>query len=80
VGRTGRFVPVIEGSGGGTLYRIMNDKKYAVAGTKGYLWLEAEVAKELADTVVVDMSYFDGLVNDAITTINKFGDFEQFAS
>lgn len=80
VGRTGRFVPVIEGSGGGILYRVMNDKKYAVAGTKGYLWLEAEAAKELADTVVVDMSYFDGLVNDAITTINKFGDFEEFAS
>jgi hypothetical protein len=80
VGRTGRFVPVIEGSGGGTLYRVMNDKKYAVAGTKGYSWLEAEVAKELADTVVVDMSYFDGLVNDAITTINKFGDFEEFAA
>lgn len=78
VGRTGRFVPVIAGSGGGVLYRVKDDKKYAVAGTKGYFWLEAEVAKKL-DAVEVDMLYFDKLVEDAIKTIEKFGDFEGFA-
>ena len=80
VGRTGRFVPVTEGSGGGLLYRVKDDKKYAVTGTKGYLWLEAEIAQQFRDRVDVDMTYFDNLVNEAIKTISKFGDFEQFAA
>lgn len=80
VGRTGRFVPVTEGSGGGILYRVKDGKKYAVTGTKGYLWLEAEIAKQFRDKVDVDMSYFDNLVVEAIKTISKFGDFEQFAA
>jgi hypothetical protein len=79
VGRTGRFVPVLPGCGGGVLYRIKDDKKYAVAGTKGYLWLEAEVAKTLGDKVEVDMSYFDNLVDTARKTIEKFGEFKEFA-
>jgi hypothetical protein len=81
VGRTGRFVPVTEGCGGGVLYRVKDDKKYAVAGTKGYLWIEAEVAKKMGTHpgVKIDMLYFDKLVEDAIKTISKFGDFEDFA-
>ncbi|HEX4503412.1 MAG TPA: DUF5906 domain-containing protein, partial [Scandinavium sp.] len=39
LGRTGRFVPVMEG--GGTLYRVKDDKYYAVTGTKGYKWMDA---------------------------------------
>jgi hypothetical protein len=34
LGRTGRFVPVLEG--GGTLYRVKDEKYYAVTGTKGH--------------------------------------------
>ena len=79
VGRTGRFVPVTEASGGGVLYRVKDDKRYAVTGTKGYLWLEAELAKSLGSKVELDMRYFDNLVEDAIKTINKFGDFNTFA-
>ncbi len=79
VGRTGRFVPVIAGSGGGVLYRVKDDKQYAVAGTKGYLWMEAEIAKKLGTGVQVDMSYFDKLLDDAVNTINKFGEFTDFA-
>lgn len=78
VGRTGRFVPVSEGSGGGVLYRIKDDKKYAVAGTKGYFWLESEVAQKLGKEVSVDMSYFDKLAEEAAKTINKFGSFNKF--
>lgn len=80
VGRTGRFVPVIAGTGGGVLYRVKDDKKYAVAGTKGYFWIEAEVAKKLGTGVQIDMTYFDNLVDEAIKTIEKFGDFGTFAS
>ena len=78
VGRSGSFVPVTEESGGGILYRVNDDKGYAVTGTKGYLWMEAKVAK--ATGAKVDMRYFDGLVDDAVKTINKFGEFEQFAT
>jgi hypothetical protein len=75
LGRSGRFVPVVEG--GGTLYRVKEDKYYAVTGTKGYKWMEADVAKEVPD-VKIDMSYFEKLKNDAIKTIEKFGSFEEF--
>jgi hypothetical protein len=75
LGRTGRFVPVTEG--GGTIYRVKDDKYYAVTGTKGYKWMDAEVAKTLPD-VKIDMSYFEKLANDAIKTIEQFGSFEEF--
>jgi energy-coupling factor transporter ATP-binding protein EcfA2 len=80
VGRTGLFVPVTPESGGGLLYRVKDDKRYAVSGTKGFFWIEAEIAKELGDDLEIDYSYFEGLVNDAVKTINKFGDFEKFVA
>lgn len=91
VGRTGRFVPVTPESGGGVLFRVADGKRYAVTGTKGYFWAESDVAKEIGWTdaeptekddgrVVVDMSYFEHLTNQAIKTINKYGDFEEFVN
>jgi energy-coupling factor transporter ATP-binding protein EcfA2 len=80
VGRTGRFVPVTEESGvGGTLVRKFEDKEYAVAGTKGYKWVEATNANNM-DGSVIDRSYFDRLANEAKATIEKFGSFEEFVS
>lgn len=80
VGRTGLFVPVEEGFGGGILYRVNDDKKYAVSGTKGYLWLEAEMAEALGDALDIDMRYFEHLVEEARNTIDNFGSFEEFVS
>jgi len=91
VGRCGRFVPVTPESGGGVLVRVKDEKQYAVTGTKGFFWVEADVAKNVgwvidpeddptSDAVVIDMAYFDHLTRDAIKTINKFGDFEEFVS
>jgi energy-coupling factor transporter ATP-binding protein EcfA2 len=77
VGRTGRFVPVKQGFGGGMLYRVKDGKPYAVTGTKGYLWLEAETAKSLG-TEAVDMVYFDNLAEEARKTIDYFGEFTRF--
>jgi energy-coupling factor transporter ATP-binding protein EcfA2 len=77
LGRTGRFTPVLEG--GGTLYRVKDDKYYAVTGTKGYKWMDAEIAKDLPD-VKIDMSYFDKLKADAIKAIEQFGSFEEFVN
>lgn len=76
VGRTGLFVPVIEG--GGILYRMHEDKYYAVSGTKGHLWMEAHVAQGLGDELKIDMSYFEKLQNDAIAQIEKFGSYRDF--
>lgn len=75
VGRTGRFVPVTQESGGGVLYRVKDGKNYAVAGTKGYLWVEEEMFKEGME---VDMGYFHHLVDDATKAIEKFVPFEEF--
>jgi hypothetical protein len=75
LGRTGRFIPVLEG--GGVLYRVNEDKFYLVASTKGHLWMEAHVAKALGDQLKIDMSYFDKLKTDAIVTIEQFGSFEE---
>jgi energy-coupling factor transporter ATP-binding protein EcfA2 len=75
IGRTGRFVPVLQG--GGTLYRVKDDKYYAVTGTKGYRWIEAEVAQTIPD-LQIDMSYFAKLADEAVKTIETFGSFEEF--
>lgn len=80
VGRTGEFCPIKEGFGGGILYREKDGKYYAVTGTKGYRWLESEVVSNLNNQSDIDLSYFNSLVDSAIDAINKFGDFEQFAS
>lgn len=78
VGRTGRFVPVTDDSGGAILYRIKDDKKYAVTGTKGYFWLEAEVAQAMGEELEIDMNYFEVLASAALKTIAKFGDVDTF--
>lgn len=86
VGRVGSFVPVL--TGGGMLWRIKEDKHYAVTGTKGHLWIEREVAQSrlMGDTFDandpaahdIDMSYFDKLQREAREAIEQFGSFEQF--
>jgi hypothetical protein len=81
VGRTGRFVPVTEASGvGGRLMRKVDDKEYAVAGTKGYWWIESDMANRMGMELDIDHSYFQKLVEDAKATIEKFGSFEEFVS
>jgi hypothetical protein len=77
VGRTGRFIPVHAGYGGGTLYRVKDGKPYAVTGTKGYLWVEATVAKDLG-IQAIDMRYFDKLAQDAREAIDYYGEYARF--
>ena len=78
VGRTGSFIPVKQG---GTLYRVKDDKRYAVTGTKGYSWIEQDMAANKDDLdQEVDMDYFEHLRADALKTIEKFGSYESFMS
>lgn len=77
LGRTGLFVPVL--SGGGRIFRVHDGKYYAVARTKGHLWIDAPLAKN-RDDLEIDMTYFDKLRDEAIAAIEQFGSFEEFVS
>ena len=75
VGRTGNFVPVKQK--GATLYRVKDGKAFHVTGTKGHLWVEAEVAKD-DPKLEVDETYFEGLAAAAIEAIDYYTHFETF--
>lgn len=62
------------------MYRKADGKYYAVTGTKNYRWLESEMVKLLGKEDDIDRSYYDKLVDDAITDISKHGDFNWFVS
>jgi len=76
VGRTGSFVPVIDG---GELWRVKDENRYHVTGTKGHLWVEREIAYERfkmdPDNFGLDSSYFDSLIEKAKAAINQHCDY-----
>ena len=80
VGRTGSFMPVRYD--GGTLWRVQDDKKYQVTGTKGYAWVDRDVAlgRDPNGELFTDMDYFEELKNEAIATIEKYVPFEELIS
>jgi hypothetical protein len=85
IGKVSSFCPIKPGCGGGELMREGKDKdgnvKYSSAtGAKGYRWLEAELVRLLDKVDLIDRSYYDKLVDDAVATISKYGDFEWFIS
>lgn len=80
IGKVGSFCPIKPGFGGGVLYREKDGKFYAVTGTKGYRWLEAEMVKAEGKEDDIDMSYFDKLDDKAKETIAKYGDVDVFIS
>lgn len=85
VGRVGSFCPIKPGCGGAELLRKGvdgegNEKYYSATGTKGYRWLESELVYSLGKRKDIDYSYYDKLVDDAVETISKYGDFEWFVS
>ena len=81
VGRVGEFCPILKGCGGGELYSLRGDDKYyAVAGCKGYRFLESEVVRTLRKEEDIDESYFLVMASDAIDHISEFGDYDWFTS
>jgi len=79
IGRIGRFVPVSQNSDvAGKLWRVSEDKFYAVTGTKDYKWAEAHVVQAMGENAHIDMTYFEKLANDAFETIEFFGPFKDF--
>lgn len=82
IGRNGQFTPVhsdVAGSG-----RLVKPKRSGngwddVTGTKGYKWIESSTLKERPiPESCVDLKYYTELVNKAINTINRYGDFAAF--
>ncbi|MET0463185.1 MAG: DUF5906 domain-containing protein, partial [Chitinophagaceae bacterium] len=77
VGRTGSFMPVrYEGA---SLWRVKDGKRYHVAGTKGYQWIERDVAKhrDSVNDLFTDMDYFEKLKSDALKAIEKHISYEE---
>lgn len=79
IGKVGLFAPVKSGCGGGLLMREKDGKYYAVGGTSGYRWLEAETTHDRLEEIV-DMRYFQALDMAAVEAIGEYGDFEDFVS
>ena len=86
VGKVGSFCPVKDGVGGAVLLREGNGKFTSVTGTKKpdgksvYKWMEAEMVLKLGLQDKIDRSYYNHLVDEAVDTISKYGDFERFVS
>lgn len=80
VGRTGSFMPVKYD--GYSLWRVKDGKRYHVSGTKGYQWIERDLAKhrESIDDLHTDMEYFDKLKKDAIRAIERFVPYDELVS
>ena len=80
IGKVGSFCPIKPGCGGGLLYREKDGKYYAATGSSGYRWLEAEMVKTLEKEKDIDRAYYIDMVDKAVETISKYGDFEAFIS
>lgn len=84
VGKVGQFCPVVDGAGGGYLMRQQDVDKYtSVTGTKKpdgtrYRWMESQMVLDLHKEDQIDKSYYNRLCDEAIDTIEKYGDFERF--
>ena len=86
IGKVSSFCPVISGNGGGELVRSKQDKSdslafSAVSGTKGYRWLESLTVRDMPNyDGIINKDYFRLLVDQAVSDISKFGDFEMLVS
>lgn len=78
IGRTGAFVPIKPGCGGGLLLALRGDKYNFVNGTKGYRWMDVEMVKTLKKENDIDISYYKKLAQDAKEDLARFGDVDAF--
>ena len=78
VGKVGLFTPVVDGAGGGALLREKDGKYSYAAGTKGYKFMESSIVKELGLESYICKDYYYRLVDEAIASINEFGDANEF--
>ena len=80
VGRIGKFTPVKDGCGGAILLREKDGKYNAATGTKGYRWMESDMVKKEKSPEIINVSYYGRLVDEAIATIEQYGNAEEFVN
>ena len=71
----GRFASVYASKTGQEMFRVVDEDKSYVAGTKGYLWKQSSEYKEKED---VDFQYYETLVDKAVKAIADVGDVSTF--
>lgn len=86
IGKVGSFTPVLDGFGGGILYRQGTHKTTgaptwsAPSGSTGYRWLESEMVEQCNLQDKIDKRFYNALVDDAYQNMSKYGDVEYFLS
>lgn len=78
VGKVGQFCPMKPGTGGGILVRQGKGKYDSISGAKAYRWLESECVRTLGKEDDIDKTYYNEMVNEAYSAIDKYGDAEMF--
>ena len=58
--------------------KAKSEGELIITGTKGYRWLESEEVYSKGMAADIDTSYYDSLVDKAISTIEQYTDFEMF--
>lgn len=72
VGRTGLFTPVIDGCGGGVLYRIDGDRIAKASGTTGFRWFESsDLRTENNQSNKINRKFYTKLVDEAAASISE---------
>lgn len=67
----GKIAQVYASYTGEEMFRVAEEKKGHISGTKGHLW---KLMSDFQGYKDIDMAYYDGLVNDAIEAIGKVGE------
>lgn len=67
----GRLAEVYASNSGTELFRVTDDKKGFISGTKGHKW---KLSKDWTGHNDLDMSYYKDLLDKAVEAINKVGD------
>lgn len=80
IGKTGNFVPIKPGAGGGQLVRKKDEKYYAVSGTKGWRWQQAAAIKNTKREEDIDLEYFEKLIDKAKAHLSEFIEFEELVA
>lgn len=86
VGKVGEFLPVKPGTHGALLLREATDKegniKYdSAVGAKGYRWVESsDICTDDNFVDRLDISYYRALVDDVVSEISKYGDYDEFCA
>lgn len=69
----GRLAEVYASETGEEMFRVTEDKKGSISGTKGFKW---KLSKDLTNHRDIDMTYYKNAVDNAIEAIRKVGDIE----